>query len=219
MLFLYRGEVVPSFTLQAILLWLRVTPADVKIVLGSHIALPQDRKVPISADGSLLIDPTVARRARRLSLNELLLAAQQRDTGGAATDQQKVDLRDQIVLARTPANPLSPPDLFAAAIATIQANKYLRRIGIWFDCLILLLVAALAAGLRRFDRVDLLLYGIAVTAAYCLIAIGTISRWSVWLPGILPLGAVWIAILFGLLVRDKAKDAREAGITIPPPIA
>jgi hypothetical protein len=34
LLFLYRGEVIPSFTLQAILLWLRATPADVKIVLG-----------------------------------------------------------------------------------------------------------------------------------------------------------------------------------------
>jgi hypothetical protein len=122
LLFQYRGEVIPSFTLQAILLWLRVTPADVKIVLGSHIALPQDRKVPISADGSLLVDPTASRRARRLSLNELLLAAQQRDSAGTG-DERKLDLQDQIVLARTPANPLSPPDLFAAAIATIQSTN------------------------------------------------------------------------------------------------
>ena len=218
MLFLYRGEVIPSFTLQAILLWLRITPADVKVVLGSHIALPQDRKVPIDADGTLLIDPTASRRARRMSLNELLLAAQQRDSGEAG-NQQKLDLRDQIVLARTPANPLSPPDLFAAAIATIQGNKFLRRISMAFDCVILLLVGATAAALRRVERVDLLLYGIACTAAYCLIAIGTISRWSIWLPGVLPLGAVWLAILIGLFSRDKAaKEAREAGIAIPPPI-
>jgi hypothetical protein len=217
MLFQYRGEVIPSFTLQAILLWLRVTPADVKIVLGSHIALPQDRRVPIDADGSLLIDPTAARRARRLSLNELLLAAQQRDS--AAADAQKLDLNDQIVLARTPGNPLSPPDLFAAAIATIQANKYLRRVNVLFDCLMLLLVGAVAAALRRVDRTDLLLYGIAFTAAYCLIAIGTLSRWSIWLPGVLPLGAAWIAILIGLVFHDKTKDARGVDISIPPPIA
>jgi hypothetical protein len=216
MLFHYRGEVIPSFTLQAILLWLRVTPADVKIVLGSHIALPQDRNVPIDADGSLLIDPTAARRARRLSLNELLLAAQQRDSADAAA--QKLDLNDQIVLARTPANPLSPPDLFTAAIATIQANKYLRRVTVLFDCLMLLLVGAVAAALRRVDRTDLLLYGIAFTAAYCLIAIGTLSRWSIWLPGVLPLGAAWIAVLIGLLFRDKAEKTGEATITIPPPI-
>jgi hypothetical protein len=217
MLFQYRGEVIPSFALQAILLWLRVTPADVKIVLGSHIALPQDRNVPISSDGTLLIDPTAARRARRLSLNELLLAAQQRDTGEAG-GQQKLDLQDQIVLARTPENPLSPPNLVSAAIATIQSNKYLRRVHVLFDCAVLLLIGLLAGAVRRIDRADLLLYGIAFTAAYCLVAIGTISRWSIWLPGVLPLAAVWIVILAGLVFRDKAKDAREAGITIPPPI-
>ncbi|MEP6956831.1 MAG: hypothetical protein ABI883_08390, partial [Chthoniobacterales bacterium] len=47
LLFLYRGEVIPSFPLQAILLWLRITPAEVKVVLGSHIGLPQDRRIPI----------------------------------------------------------------------------------------------------------------------------------------------------------------------------
>jgi hypothetical protein len=218
LLFQYRGEVIPSFTLQAILLWLRVTPADVKIVLGSHIALPQDRKVPISADGSLLVDPTASRRARRLSLNELLLAAQQRDSAGTG-DERKLDLQDQIVLARTPANPLSPPDLFAAAIATIQSNKYLRRVHVLFDCVLLLLIGAIAGSVRRVDRVDLLLYGIAFTAAYCLVAIGMLSRWSIWLPGVLPLATVWLLIIIGMLFRDKAQDAREAGITIPPPIA
>ena len=81
LLFLYRGEVIPSFTLQAILLWLRATPSEVKIVLGSHIALPKERRIPISADGTLLIHPNAAQSARRLSLNELLLAAQQRETG------------------------------------------------------------------------------------------------------------------------------------------
>ncbi|HEX8279757.1 MAG TPA: CHASE2 domain-containing protein, partial [Chthoniobacterales bacterium] len=107
LLFLYRGEVIPSFALQAILLWLRVTPAEVKIELGSQIILPHERKIPIARDGTTLIDPTIAKRARRMSLNELLLAAQQRESGDPAA-QQFADLRDHIVLARTPANPLSP---------------------------------------------------------------------------------------------------------------
>ena len=80
LLFLYRGEVVPSFTLQAILLWLRVPLTEVKIQLGSEILLPQNRRIPVAADGTLLVNPTALKRARRLSLNELLLAAQQRDT-------------------------------------------------------------------------------------------------------------------------------------------
>ncbi|MGH7937990.1 MAG: hypothetical protein ACREFG_05740 [Chthoniobacterales bacterium] len=40
MLFEYRGEIVPSFPLQAILLWLRTTPSDVKVELGRQILLP-----------------------------------------------------------------------------------------------------------------------------------------------------------------------------------
>jgi hypothetical protein len=218
LLFLYRGEVVPSFTLQAILLWLRVTPAEVKVDLGSHILLPQNRRIPIADDGTLLVHPTALSRARRLTLNELLLAAQQREAE-AAGGQPSLDLRNQIVLARTPANPLSPPDLFAAAIATIQGNQYLRRISPIFDCIILVLVAALAGALRKIGRFDLILLGIAFTAAYCLIALAAITRWNVWMPGILPLGAVWLAILLTLIFRRREDEVREPAMAIPPPIA
>ena len=212
LLFLLRGEVVPSFALSAILLWQRATPAEVKIVLGSHIALPQGSQIPIRADGTVLIHPNASQRARRLSLNELLLAAQQRETGKSA---EFTDLKDQIVLARTPANPLSPPDLFAATIATIQGGRYLRRVSPFFDYAILVLIAVTAGFLRRIVRFDLLLGGVAASAAYCLIALGTLSQWSLWLPGILPLGAIWVSILFALLFPRE----NEAAVSIPPPIA
>jgi len=214
LLFLFRGEVVPSFTLQAILLWLRVTPAEVKIELGSHLLLPQNRRIPVAADGTLLVDPTALNRAGRLSLNELLLAAQQLDTAKPA-DQPALDLRDHIVLARTPANPLSPPDLFAAALATIQGNQYLRRVSPVFDCVILLLVAATAGTVRKIERLDLVLWGIAFTAAYCLVALATLSRWNIWLPGLLPLGAVWVSIVATFCFRQRENAAND----IPPPIA
>ncbi|CAN5243992.1 hypothetical protein BH20VER2_BH20VER2_18340 [soil metagenome] len=214
LLFLYRGEVIPAFALQAILLWLRVTPADVSIVLGSHIALPQDRRIPIRADGTVLVDPNAAKRARRLGFNELLLAAQKRDTGEAAAEEGALDISGQVVLARTPANPLSPPDLFAATIATVQSNRYLRRISPLFDCVILLLIAAVAQSLPRVERLDLVLCGMAFTAAYCLVALGVLSRWEIWLPGVLPLGGAWIAIVVALILRKK-----EEGIVIPPPVA
>ncbi|MEP6809307.1 MAG: hypothetical protein ABI992_03620 [Chthoniobacterales bacterium] len=212
LLFLYRGEVIPAFALQAILLWEKVTPAEVKIVLGSHIALPRGQKIPIRSDGTLLIQPNAASRARHLTLNELLLAAQQRESGNAG---ELADMKDQIVLARTPAHLLSPPDVLAAAIATIQSGKYLRRISPLFDYGILVFLAVVAGWFHRIERFDLVLCGIAATAAYCLIALGTISRWNVWLPGILPLGAIWIAILLSPFFRTKA----DPTISIPPPIA
>src|SRR5207237_5396503 len=36
LLFQYRGEVIPAFALQAALLWMRVTPAEGKIDIGSE---------------------------------------------------------------------------------------------------------------------------------------------------------------------------------------
>ncbi|MEO5721998.1 MAG: CHASE2 domain-containing protein [Chthoniobacterales bacterium] len=211
LLFLLRGEVVPSFALQAIMLWQRATPAEVKIVLGSHITLPKGRQIPIRTDGTMLIHPNAARRARHLTLNELLLAAQQRETGKSA---ELADLKDQIVLARTPANPFSPPDVFAATIATIQGNQYLRRVSAIFDYALLVVIAVVAGFLRRVDRFDLLLGGIAATAAYCLVALGLLARWSLWVPGVLPLTAIWAAVFFALFFPRKP----EATVGVPPPI-
>ncbi len=216
LLFLYRGEVIPSFPLQAILLWLRVTPAEVKVDLGKEIVLPQNRRIPIARDGTLLIDPNMAKRARRIGLNELLLAAQQRESGHPEA-QEYADIRDHLVLARTPENPLSPPDVFAATIATIQAGAYLHRVSRLFDFLVLLVIAGLWPFFRRIDRIDLFLLGIAVTAAYCLASMGTIATWHLWLPGVLPLGALWLAIAAAFFFRAPAEAAREA--SIPPPLA
>lgn len=212
LLFLLHGEVVPSFALQAVMLWQRVTPAEVKVVLGSHIELPQGRRIPVSADGTILIHPNIVERARRLTLNELLLAAQQRDAGKS---KELADLKGQVVLARTPANPLSPPDVFAATIATIQGGKFLRRIPRYFDYALLLLLAVGAGLLPRIERVDLVLWGIAASAAYCLIALGTISRFGIWLPGILPLGVIWTAVFLAMFFPRKDEPAND----IPPPIA
>src|SRR5438477_6561987 len=167
LLFRYRGEVIPSFVFEAILLWLRVTPAEVSIDLDSHISLPHGRTIPIRSDGTLLISPNASRKAHHIMLSDLLVAAQQRDTGKSPDIDS---LRDQIVLARTPANPLSPPDVFAATIATIQSNAYVHRVSWIFDCIVLLLVAAVVGKIRDISRVDLVLGAIAFTAAYCLAA-------------------------------------------------
>jgi hypothetical protein len=216
LLFRYRGEVIPSFAFEAILLWLRVTPGEVSIDLDSHISLPQGRKIPIRPDGTLLISPNAGKKAHRFPLSDLLLAVQQRE----ATQKRNPELeamRNQIVLARTPANPLSPPDVFAAAIATIQTNTYIRRVSPIFDCIFLLLAAAVVAKLRNISRVDLVLGAIAFTAAYCLIALAVISRWLIWLPGCLPLAAVWLLVLISIVVPHRFRARREV-IAMSPPV-
>jgi hypothetical protein len=216
LLFRYRGEVVPSFVLEAILLWLRINPSEVQVALGSAIMLPEGRRIPITSEGTLLVAPNAARRAGRMSLNDLLLAAQERDRG----ERSGIDLlRDQVVLARTPANPLSPPDIFAAAIATVQSNRYLHRISMVFDCLVLLLAAALCVMLQKFSRVDLMLGAVALTAAYCLIALSVVARWQLWLPGFLPLGTIWLLVIASPFVPHERRARKVTAITVPPPLA
>jgi hypothetical protein len=211
LLFQYRGEVIPSFAFQAALLWLRVTPAEVKIEIGKYIRLPHS-KIPIRSDGTAVINPNAAKRARRLSLNELLLAAQERQQGKASVGLD--EMRDQIVLARSPAS----PDVFAATIAAIQTNSFVRRVSWIFDCVMILIVAGASGPMRRFSRIDLLLGAIAFSAGYCLIALGIISRWSIWLPGFLPLGAVWVVVLFLLILRTPKNVSRTVAVAASPPV-
>lgn len=205
LLFQFRGEVIPAFPLQAALLWMRVPLAEVRIDIGSFIELPNGKRIPIRSDGTTVINPKVGQRARHLSLNELLLAAQQQERGGA-TAARAEQTADQIVLARTPENPLSSRNAFAATIASIQTNSFVRRVHWTFDCLVLVLVAGLSGTVRRFSRVDLVLVAFAVSAAYCLLAIAVVSRWSIWLPGVLPLGAVWLLTAFCLFSPRPRPD-------------
>ncbi len=86
-----------------------------------------------------------------------------------------------------------------------------------FDCLILLAVAACARFIRKVDRTDLILIGIAISAAYCLIALGVLDRWHIWLPGTLPLGAIWLLILWALIFRKKEPNTATT-VAIPPPM-
>lgn len=213
LLFQYRGEVIPAFALQAALLWMRLTPGEVKIDIGSAITLPNGTKIPIRSDGTLLVNPRLAQRARQITLNELLLAAQQHESGVATTIRLE-DIRTQLILARVESN---SPDVFAAAIGSIQTNTFVRRVSWIFDCIVVVLVAVLSGVVRRFSRIDLIIGAIAFSAAYCLIALAIISRFSIWIPAWLPLGATWISVLFAIIL-PKPKDAmRTVSIAAPPP--
>jgi hypothetical protein len=217
LLFQYRGEVIPSFALQAGLLWLRIPLTAVKIDIGTAIELPDGKKIPIRSDGTAVINPNSARRARQLTLNELLLAAQQHEKGGV-TSAHLEQMQNHIVLARTPDTLRSPRNVFAATIATIQTNSFVHRIHWLFDCIFLLLVAGLSGTARRFSRIDLILVAFAVSAAHCLVAIAIVSRWSIWLPGILPLGVVWLLVAFCLFSPRRKDNPDLSAITPPPPL-
>jgi hypothetical protein len=62
-----------------------------------------------------------------------------------------------------------------------------------------------------------MLGAIAFTAAYCLIALAVVSRWLIWLPGILPLGAVWLLVLIAIATpyRFRSKGRLKATTIAP----
>jgi hypothetical protein len=215
LLFQYRGEVIPSFALEAVLLWLRVSHEEVKIDIGDAIQLPQGTKIPIGSDGTLVINPNAANLARRLTSNELLLAAQQREQGKPSTGFD--NLPNQVLLARTTSATSGTSDVLAAAIATIQTNSFPRRVSWIFDCVSLAIIGAFSGVLQKLARVDLILIAIAFTAAYCLLALGVLSHASIWLPGVLPLGAFWVAVLVCLFSRKPKPSAKTAAVIAPPP--
>lgn len=214
LLFNYRGEVIPAFALQAFLTWARIPMSEVQIEIGSHIALPAGRTIPIDWDGSLIVNPNAAKLGRRFSLNELLVLAQQRQQNSPLQT-----LHDELILARTPTNPLAPPDVFAATIATLQSNHFTRRVSVVFDCAIILLIAILGSRAVRASRVDLLLGLIAFTAAYCLSAFLIISRYAIWIPGLVPLGTAWLLGILAFAWPRPKHRAEATEIAASPPAA
>jgi hypothetical protein len=214
LLFQYRGEVIPSFALQAALLWMRITPGEIKIDLGSHILLPNGTKIPIRSDGTVLISPHAIKRARQLTLNELLLAAQQHENKPASPAPED---KDPLMLARIAGAHVPAYDLFAATIATIQSGGFVRRVSWIFDCFFILSLVTVSSIVRKFSRIDIVLMAIALTAAYCLAALALLSRWFYWLPGVLPLSAIWLVAFFCLFAPRRQDDPDLPSIAPPPP--
>jgi hypothetical protein len=222
LLFHYRGDVIPAFALQAFLTWARIPAGEVKVVLGSHIALPDGRNIPIRSDGTLIVNPNAAKLGHHLTLNELLLLAQQHPQNSLLDT-----LHDDLVLARTPA--VIKPDeteelrearaagILAAGIATLQSMRFISRISIMFDCVVVLFIALLTWPALHAPRVDVILGAIAFVAAYCLLAFGLMSRYGIFVPGIVPLGSACLLAIIALIAPRERHRAEPLEIAASPP--
>ncbi len=208
----YRGETIPSFALQAVMLWLQLTSDEIAVEMGSHIAIGQRMRVPIDAAGRMRVDfgsPRVA-----FGFDDLLLAAEQMEAGrhpGVPVRQMKGGV---VVLARTDKGartlPLaalrngSPGELFAAAIATIQNQTFIRRAPAWTEVTAVAVAALLSFRVPRLKKFATLAFAAVFLSAYALAAMAIFNRWLVWLPLVSVLGAVLVAVLFRLVTPDSA---------------
>ena len=178
-------------------------PADVKVELGSQIILPNGWKIPIQRDGTVTINPVAGQSVRRLTLNELLLAAQEHEK--QRPPSINVDnLKDQIVVLRIAEDPLQPPNIFSATIATIQSNAYVQPTRWAVAWIIVLAAALLSCFLWMISKTNLVLGAIVFCAGYGLLNLSAIARDHVWLPTFLPCALLSFLVLVRLAGRPPA---------------
>ena len=171
--------------------------------------MPNGWQIPIHRDGTVTINPIAKQSVRRLTLNQLLLAAQEHEKHRPAS--LNIDnLKDQIVLLRLAGDPLQPSNAFATAIATIQNNAYVRPAPWAVPWLIILAAALLSCFLWMISKTNLLLGAIIFIAGYALLALSLLATNRIWVPVFLPLALLGFLLVARLIVPGP-RQAPTAG--------
>lgn len=204
LVFRYGGQVVPSFVLQAAMLWFGVTPEEVVVVPGSYIALGKDLRVPVDEAGSMLIDFTIP--MVRFSLADLILSAEQYQSGHQAIAPVSRLKNSLTLLARTDAASRTLPlangrngsrgEVFAAALATLEQGSFLRRTGWQVDAILLFEAIILAWFCGRFSKLGAAALCVGVFCIYMLCSLSAMAAWNLALPLVLPVGLLAFIVLY-----------------------
>jgi hypothetical protein len=208
----YRGQIVPTFVLQAVMLWAQLTPDDVTVVLGSHVQIGKNLRVPVDAAGRMRVDFGSPRG--NMTFDDLILSSETLQEG--RTPQVSLEpLKGAIVLlSRTDtgsrsvalaANRMgSPGELFASAIATIQNQSFIQRSPLWLEGGIVAVFMGLSYRIPRMKKLKVIGIGLFSLVVYVMIAMAVFSKWLLWLPATVPLGAVLVFVLLRVVTPDSA---------------
>ncbi len=222
----YRGQVLPSFTLQVALAWMKVAPTEIQVSLGGSIRLPDGRRIPIDGGGYMLVDPYSPARISRLGLDDLLLVAEQ---GTKSSPNERINLEAPsaggiTLLGRTDPSVLipftgagsvdesrAPIDWTAAALAAIQKADYIRRLPAWGQWVLLLGFVLGGAWLQTRLRIGALLLAILFVVVYAALAWILYDRLRWWLPMAMPMGVTIGALLLRLAMPDESEIKQAIG--------
>jgi hypothetical protein len=217
MLFRQHGQVVPSFSLQAMIMWARLTPDEVTVALGSLIELGRKWRIPIDQRGRMRVDFATPRGS--LTFDDLLFASEQAAAGTKpAADLSR--LKGRVVLlsridSKAKKIPLaagrngSQGELFAAAIATMQNQSFIRRAPLWAEAGVLACVTLLGFVVPRWKRFSAVAAGFVFLVIYVMLSMAVFNRWLIWMPGILPAGTVLCFVLFRLVASDAVPKPKK----------
>ena len=209
LLFRLRDRVVPSFTLQALTLALRLSPGEVSAVPGSHLQLGDRLTLPLDRAGRTLLDDRAFRRVQRLGFDDLALLAV--DQASPETRAAAERMRGGIVVlgrtdraARTHHLPggqaISPAEIFAWAVASLERDPPLRRASVWWDLAVAVAFAGAGWYGMRVGRASALALAGGALAAYALTALACFEASRLWLPAALPVGLTLLNALLPLLL-------------------
>jgi hypothetical protein len=207
----YRGQVTPTFPLQAVLLWAKLTPDDVTVQVGSAIDLGKKFQIPIDEAGCMRVD--FGAPFSSLSFDELAFASEQKEAGLKPPIPIDQITGNIVLLARTDSAartlPLaarrhgSPGELFAAAMATILSRSFIRPAPGWATYAVIAAFMLLSFRVPRMKKAQTIILGAVVLVVYMLVALAVFARWLLWLPGVVPIGIVAVCVLFRIVTPDS----------------
>jgi hypothetical protein len=218
LIFRYRGQVVPSFVLQAALLWEKLSLDEVAVELGSRVALGDRVEIPIDAAGRMRVDFGVPRG--RCGFDDLVLAAAQSEAKSETQLPPETFSGKLLLLSRVDAESRSlrlaagragsVGELFSAAIGTIQSRTFIRRAQWWADAVVIGSAMLASIWLPRW-RKGMALFLLAVgLMAYVLIALWIFGSDLIWLPITLPLGLTVFLGIYRLAIPGTEGELQKA---------
>jgi hypothetical protein len=193
------------------MLWSQLTPDEITVELGSHIALGDKLRIPIDETGRMRVDFGSPRGT--IGLGELHLATEQKEAGRETIAPVELLKGSIVLLSRTDPEartiPLaarrdaSPGEFFADAIATIQNQSFIQPVPQWAQYTVIGVFMIFGFFIPRRKKFAAVLLGIVVLTAYAMAAIAVFSRWLMWLPGVVPVGIVAVCLLFRIVTPDS----------------
>jgi hypothetical protein len=211
MVFRYRGNMVPSFVLEAMMLWYGVTPEEIEVRLGSEIRLGDKLTIPINRAGAMLVD--WKQPFDRVGFDDMVLAEDQLE-GKHATVIDPATLKDRLlVLSRTDSQSQTLPlgtgrmgssgEFFAEALATAETGAFARPAGRGGSVLVLLLGLALAWWIELRGKLVTVPAVIVFAAGYLLVCLVVFEATRVALPLTPMMGLTVFVGMFRLLAPGE----------------
>ncbi len=216
----YRGQIVPSFVLQSVVLWSKSSLEEVTVELGSHVSIGEKFEIPIDSFGEMRVNFGAPRTV--IPFDELLVAGEQADSKQATTAPVRQIQGAVSILARTDRSARtlregfgsrqSEGELFAAAVATIQRKAFMERAPIWFDLLLIAAAAGAAWWIPRWRKVRVAVGSFAIILGYLLAAMALFTWKQIWLPVVLPSGLASFVVAYRLAASARrVRSSDHAG--------